>query len=61
MSGLPFDRTNPIFDWTLSVDWSLLQALMLVCQVGPMAVELFTGYPGFYRFTALDWAPFNFC
>ena len=38
MSGLPFDRTNPIFDWTLSVDWSLLQALMLVCQVGPMAV-----------------------
>ena len=55
MSGLHFDRTNPIFDWTL------LQALMLVCQVGPMAEELFTGYPGFYRFTALDWAPFNFC
>ena len=26
-----------------------------------MAVELFMGYPGFHRFTALDWAPFNFC
>lgn len=22
---------------------------------------VFSGYPGFYRFTALDWAPFNFC
>ena len=56
MFGLHFDRTNPIFDRTLSIDRPLFQSLMLVYQVGSMAVELFSSYPGFYRFTALDWA-----
>ena len=41
MSSLHFDCKTPIFDQTSPLDRPLCQALMLVHQVGAMAVELF--------------------